>query len=283
LAATAIIGACAPEDAGGDPDVGATPTQHFVAHAGERCRPDTRVGLIEIYGEPGALFVWASLYGTPDPWASPPSLAAGACAYYPNQPQTPCDETPCPDGEVCGFDGACGVIGRERAPDAELVAFREGQEQVFAPDPTTGYVGGKVTLDVGAVGLRARWLGIEVTLAEAPLPPARLEGLVGAEYTSEPGPIAVTWTPVADTDWASVVTTEIRSDHHARSMAFIGCQIAASAGGLTVDGPLTALLGQALEYYGHVEHVRFAAAETSLGCVEVRASAGSQRPSKPAP
>lgn len=277
-----IAAGCSTDDAGGT-HVGDDPPQRFVARAEARCARERRVGLVEIYGEPGALVVWASLYGTPDPWIRPPSASAGLCAFYPNRPATPCDENPCPDTSDCGFTGACTSMSHERAVDSQLAVFGDGEEQVFARDDVTGYVGGKVALGASTIGLRVTWLGMEVSLAEVPLPPARLESLVGETHLFDSGPIAMAWQPVEDTPWASVVTTEIHADHHANSWIFVACEVSASAGALHVDGALTALLGPALEYGGYVDHVRFAAAETPLGCVEIRATSGLHRPPQSPP
>ena len=95
----------------------------------------------------------------------------------------------------------------------------------------------------------------------------KLVGTLEGGYDA-PTSLDVAWsTSAVGTD----VFTHIPINHHAGGPTFTECTVPASSGGFTVGEAMLAPLAVStgLEFQG-LEHVRFAAAETPAGCVEVR-------------
>ncbi|HEU5061506.1 MAG TPA: hypothetical protein VFU21_33525 [Kofleriaceae bacterium] len=232
---------------------------------GDRCAAEDRVGIVEVTV---GRVVRADLFDRSDPWIAAPVLADGSCALHRFEVQQ-CDG--CADDEICGADARCTRIPR-RDPAGRLVVRAAGDEQVFEAEPTTGELGGAITLPGDRFALEVVAFGQTVTLAGETGVPDPLPGfsamLLGT-YDAPEG-IAATWDPVPD---GSHLFTRIPINHHAAGPTFTECAGDGSAGSLDISQPMLEPLAVAtgLEFQ-FFDHVRFAAAETSRGCVEIRFS-----------
>lgn len=257
----------APEDAGRHLDARIEDGAVVItAVAGARCAPEERAGLVELMDNGnGALWANATLDDRPPPWLGPPLLTDSSCVFHDVRPGSSCA---CGPDQVCAFDGSCTGPPRP-AEDLQLV-LRAGQdEQVFSA-PSPGAAGGAVTLPGRTFAVELHGLGLVVRVADTTVP-EMLSGLSGALSGTYDAPVAVdiTWdAPVG----ASQVFTHIPINHHVARATFTECVVDATSRALHVDRPMLEPLAVAtgLEFQG-VLHVRFAAATTSLGCVEVRA------------
>jgi hypothetical protein len=248
------------------PEEAAQPTT-FAATPGHRCAPAERVGLVLVSASewsPG-LDASATVWDRPNPWLAAPALADASCAFHQYAPGF-CES--CPEGQVCGLDSAC-TTAQAEAAGAVLTLSIGGEEQAFpdsSPDPG---LWGQVTLPGRTFAVELAWSGITVTLAETTVPSgvAGLSGTMTGGYDS-PEAVDLKWTPPAE---GGEIHTNIPINHHASGPTFTECAVDAAAGKLHVDGamlkPLAVVTG--LEFQG-IEHVRFAAADTPLGCVEIR-------------
>jgi hypothetical protein len=83
-----------------------------------------------------------------------------------------------------------------------------------------------------------------------------------------PETVTVAWAPDGSD---AHVFTHIPINHHAAGPTFTECTVPASAGGFVVEAPMLVPLAvvTGLEFQS-VQHVRFAAANTAVGCVEFR-------------
>jgi len=257
------------------PDAGADagPAGPIPAVLGARCAPMERVGLIELGDAWGSRSLSAQLYDAPNPLLSEPAQADAACDFYQYAPGPPCDPA-CGQGTTCGLDGTC-QPEPQAALDAVVTLSAQGDEEVFTADPVTGSVWGSVTLPGDTLAVRVAWLDQEVTLTATTIPGelSDLAGQLQGGY-SQPQSLDLTWTPPsegpADPNGPQVFT-DIPINHHAGGPTHTVCAVPDTAGSLHVDGamlqPLAVITG--LEFQG-VAHVQFAAAQTPLGCVELR-------------
>ncbi|MFC1610655.1 hypothetical protein ACFL6C_06840 [Myxococcota bacterium] len=251
-------------DANGDGpgDVGLEVT---AAIPGARCNIWEQVGQVTISGVPNAAWAWAWLADGPNPIYTEPALSTAHCNYHEYVQQNPCPE--CPEGETCASDGSCVRVPR-LATTAQLVLSANEQNQVLAAD-SMGTMQGEITLPGSAFSLELVGHSVEVTLAETSLPGALadLTGTLSGSY-DHPTAIDITWTPPED---GGHVFTHIPINHHAFSVTFTECAVDASTGALHVDEDMLVPLAVAtgLEFQG-IEHINFAAAETRLGCIEIR-------------
>lgn len=256
--------ACGSDGGGGGPDAAIDLTPR-VATPGERCDRAERVGLVEITAGGANAFMFDKV----DPMIGEPALSDAACGFHEYRPAGPCD---CDTGEVCSLAGTC-VAAPRRATDGRLTLRAGGAEQVFEADPELGFLGGAITLPGPAYTVEVFAFGQTVTLeAETAVPGPLANVAVTLEGTYDmPAGLDATWDPVDDD---SLVFTDIPINHHAGGATFTECAVATSAGALRVEGemlePLAVVTG--LEFQA-LEHGRFAAAETSRGCVEFRFSA----------
>lgn len=251
-------GADGDDDAGFVGDGGTT-----AAIAGARCAPADRVGLVEIEDSFGFVTAYATLFDRPEPWLGAPTLVDDACAFYEGA------ACACALDEACDADGAC-VAAPVPAADVVLVLRAGGDEQVLDTAQGAGSVGGEVTIDAAAYAVELRGLGVTVTLDETAIPRALDDpsGSLDGSYDA-PAAVDIAWT--APTAAGTSVFTHVPMNHHVNEPTFTECAVAASTGALHIDGdmlqPLSVSTG--LEFQG-IEHVRFAAADTPVGCVEIR-------------
>ena len=270
--AIALILATAAPACGGDDDsdpiedpdaaVDLTPA---VAVPGARCAAEERIGIIEV--TPGKI-VRADLFDRIDPWLADPARTDAACALHSFTVQQ-CDD--CADDEICDREGECAAIPR-RDPAGRLVLRASGDQQVFEAEPATGELGGEITLPGDRFAVEVEAFGQRVTLEEETSVPELLTGFSASllgDYCAPEG-IEASWDPAPE---GSHLFTLIPVNHHAAGPTFTECAGDASTGSLSISGPVLEPLAVAtgLEFQSF-EHVRFAAAETSRGCVELRFS-----------
>ena len=251
-----------PGDAPGDPD--ATPDlTPAVAVPGARCALAERVGLVEISA---GKVVRADLYDRSDPWITDPAVTDSSCALHSFVPQQ-CSS--CAEDQICDIDGRCVAIPR-RDLDGRLVVRAGGQEQTFAAEPATGDLGGAITLPGASFAVEVVAFGQEVTLeaeTSVPDPLPNFSASLRGTYDAPEG-VDATWDAVAE---GSHLFTRIPVNHHAAGPTFTECAASGAAGTLAISQPMLEPLavGTGLEFQGF-DHIRFAAAETSRGCVEFR-------------
>lgn len=243
----------------------------ITATPGLKCRLEERVGFIRLQvvegiREESFLSVGAVLEDRPHPWYRAPALENDTCAFHSFDP-TACE--PCEADELCDAGGSC-VPAPRLYPDARLTLRAGGAQQSFEYVSGFGGIGGSVTIYGPAYGLTVTFSGVQVDVPEAPIPGPVEGAAVTLEGTLEaPTRLTVTWD--APPDEGTHVVTNIPINHHAAGPTFTECAVPAERARLDVGeamiAPLAIITG--LEFQG-IEHVRFAAAETPLGCVEVR-------------
>lgn len=241
-----------------------------IATPGARCELKDRIGVIELSGvtdEPPFPYLVATLNDRPNPWYGEPALTTDACRHHAFKPTGICEDS-CGLDETCSIDGECAPLPlRLKAATLRLVAGEESQ--TFTADAELGYLEGAITLQGKTFGLEVSWPGQVVSFpaAEAPAALPQLAGTLAGSYDA-PEKVTITWTPVAAGTHAY---TLIPVNHHAAGPTFTECAVDASLGSFEVpEAMLTPLaVSTGLEFQG-VEHVRFAAAETPEGCVELR-------------
>lgn len=255
-------GDVATADAGPGGPIEATP--------GLRCAPATRIGVVQILSfDGGPLDASAAVNDAPPVLGAPPAASDEACTYYVAEVPGFCDG--CPPGTTCDAAGECKA--QPAAVPVTLVIAAGGETQTFTPGEG-GSTWGAVTLPGSAFSIEASWAGVTIHLGETAYP-APLQGVEGVLHggLDQPTGLDLSWDPPAD---PGVVFTRIPINHHAAGPTATECAVPASAGSLHVDGsmlePLAVVTG--LEFQG-IEHVRFAAAETPAGCVELRLSSQS--------
>ena len=268
--ALALAAACGGgSDAGSDAGPGDGPDASLdltpvIAVPGARCAAAERVGLIEI--TPGKV-VRAHMFDKTDPWIAEPVESDSSCAFHSFTVQQ-CGDG-CEDDEICGVDDRCTAIP-ERALDGRLVLSAGGDEQVFEAEAATGELGGDITLPGDRFAIEVVAFGQKVTLeTETSVPdplPDFSASLLGT-YDAPEG-IDAAWDPAPE---GSHLFTRIPVNHHAAGPTFTECAADASLGALHIDRPMLEPLAVAtgLEFQSF-EHIRFAAGETSRGCVEFR-------------
>ncbi len=281
LFVAAALSACAPPstldggvadggiDAGADEDAGLIVDDDggvvTAATIDARCADADRVGLVELRSDDGYVSAYASLFDRPSPWLGPPTLADASCGFFEGPDESACS---CDLDFVCNFDGICvarpvGVVG------LRLVLRAGDDEEVLREPQGAGTVGGVVTLPGTAFAVEVRGAAQVITLAETavPGPLAGVSGSLTGTYDA-PEAIDIAWDAPAD---GATVFTHIPINHHVGSRTFTECTVDANVGALHVDEAMIAPLAVStgLEFQG-ISHVRFAAAETPIGCVELR-------------
>ncbi|MCC6622891.1 MAG: hypothetical protein IT385_16650 [Deltaproteobacteria bacterium] len=255
------------------PDGDTSQSDLTIAVPGARCALDERVGLIEIsapvFGPNGYASGWVQ--DEPDPWYGDFELTTEQCGFH-LQSKVACP--PCGGDELCDRSGQC-TKAPVRRTDVELVLAAGETTQTFTADGTTGDLYGDITLTGDTLSVALAFAGHTVTLAPTTFPAqlADAAGTMTGDYDA-PTAVDITWTPIVD---GGQVYTLIPINHHAAGPTFTECSVPASAGALHVGEamltPLAVITG--LEFQG-VHHLRFAAAETPLGCVEIRFTGGQQ-------
>lgn len=247
-------------DAGPDAALDLTPV---VAVPAARCAAAERIGLVEVTE---GRIVRAQMFDRADPWIGDPVRADDSCAFHSFTVEQ-CDG--CADDEICGVGARCTAIPL-RALDGRLVLRAGGDEQVFEAEAATGELGGAITLPGDRFAIEVVAFGQKVTLEpETGVPdplPDFSASLLGT-YDAPEG-IDAAWDPATA---GSHLFTRIPVNHHAAGPTFTECAADASLGTLHIDRPMLEPLAVAtgLEFQSF-EHIRFAAGETSRGCVEFR-------------
>ncbi len=235
---------------------------------GALCPLTERVGIVELsrWGAGSALAVTAWVEVAPSPWYGAPELSSEACDFHRFDPGS-CGV--CAPGTTCSMADAQCVPMPARRTDPVLTLSAGAATQSFTADPVTGDLWGNVTLSGETFAAELTFAGQRVTLSDTAVPGdlEALSGAMGGTY-DQPSSVDVTWTPTTD---GADVHTLIPINHHAAGPTFTRCRVPGSAGQLHVDGPMLTPLAviTGLEFQG-VQHVRFAAADTPAGCVELR-------------
>jgi len=235
------------------------------AVVGERCAYEDRVGLVQILARSVGASAWAVLHDVPDFFTDGPDLSDASCSYYSFASGS------CGSCEVplrCGADGECHEP-RQADTSLELVLASESEEQLIPYDPSSGAVSGSIALSDPSFSVELRGFGQRVTHVAASVPGelTDLNGTMSGTY-DEPTAIDVSWSPEAA---GTHVFTHVPMNHHVPTGAFTECAVDATVGAMHIDDsmlvPLSVSTG--LEFQT-VDHTRFAAAETPLGCIEFR-------------
>ncbi|MBL4635488.1 MAG: hypothetical protein JKY56_16635 [Kofleriaceae bacterium] len=242
------------------------PDSEIAATIGERCTPGNRAGLIVVSGSGARRDVWATLSDKASPLYGDAFLSDASCDFHKFTPTAPC--SPCSVGEICQMNGVCTPEPRP-ASDGKLVLRSGGEEQSFILDPMLGTTYGEITLTGAMLSMKLTGLGQTITLTELAVPDdlASVTGTITGS-SSTPQAVDITW---KDPQLSTSVFTHIPLNHHASGPIFTECAVGSSAEALHVDGPMLQPLAviTGLEFQG-IEHVRFAAADTSIGCIEFR-------------
>ncbi|MFT5353880.1 MAG: hypothetical protein ACI9KE_001080 [Polyangiales bacterium] len=245
----------------GGPDAG---PGNYVAVAGARCTPQTRIGVISVSNTGAGHYAFGTLSSAPPPSIGEPALSGGGCVFH-QANNAPCD---CSEELVCTHDReecveAPGLV------DLEVVVHAGGESfTVPTMDGGSGPIAaGNIPLSGDTFGMTLTGLGATITV-EPTTVPGRIS--VTDELTGSydaPESMDLTWTP-EDTD--AVVYSVTNINHHVREVTFTECAASAPDGALNIPGsmllPLAVSTG--LEFQ-RVNTVRFAAAELPEGCVEV--------------
>lgn len=239
----------------------------IAAVPGARCAPATRIGRVMVYGSDFATTLDAAVEvnDRAPTWLLGPKLTDASCSFFEQLPPAFCGT--CPDGTICTPDGSCQTLPVP-VPDVVLTLMTADASQVFATTGALGGAWGAVTLPGRAFAVEVSWGDLTVTLGPTAVP----DVLEGATQTlagsyDEPTALDLTWTPPQD---GATVFTHIPINHHAAGATYTECAVEAAVGALHVDGAMLVPLAveTGLEFQG-IEHVRFAAAETPAGCVDV--------------
>ena len=233
---------------------------------GQTCPLADSIGTLGLQPASGSAWISGQLYDRPNPWYGEPTLTTATCAFHTFDANA-CGT--CPSGDVCGQAGECTKQPRALT-DVHVELTRDGATVSFDADPTGGYLYGDAAgPDTSAYALTATFAGQSITLPELRLADPTLAVVVRTEGGYDaPGALDATWTPPTD---GGLLTTTIPINHHAGGPTFTRCEAPASAGAFHADAamvdPLALITG--LEFQG-VDHVNVAAAQTALGCVDVR-------------
>jgi hypothetical protein len=262
------IGIDAAADGGADAALDAAQPGEIAATPGARCALAERIALIEISSEGAMPYLSGTVYERTNPWYGAPELMTSTCAFH--RFNAGFCAGGCAFDEQCGGDGKCVKAPRARR-DSKLELRADAQTQTFVASDL-GELYGAVTLAGNAFAATLTFGERKVTLIETQLagPFTSLSGTLAGDY-DQPDALDFQWTaPSSDH-----VYTLIPINHHAGGPTFTECTVPATARALHVDGDMLRPLavGTGLEFQG-LEHVRFAAAETPEGCVELRFTSG---------
>jgi hypothetical protein len=246
-----------------EPDAG--PGGTIEAVPGERCSLGARIGLVTISAyEGGPLDASVVINDAPDVLQAEAVASDAACTFYEQLAPGFCDA--CPPDTLCDHTGTCKAYPSPVPATLRLVAG--GESQTFEPQGG-GQAWGPVTLPGRTFAVEVALGDLTIQLGETTVPEPLLALTGTLEGGSEaPTGLDITWTPQPD---GGEVFTRIPINHHAAGPTATECSVPASAGALHVDGSMLLPLAVAtgLEFQG-MDHVRFAAAETPAGCVEIR-------------
>lgn len=251
-------------DTGINPDT--TSPGPIAATPGARCAPGEQIGLVVIEDQGALYYASAYVYDRTNPVYGPPESTTDVCAFYRFiQGSAGCPT--CAEDETCGRSGQCEKLPVIRRDVVLELAAGEATQR-FESGPDYGELWGQLTLG-RTTSLVLTFGDIEVTLPPTTIPDALegVDGILAGDY-DDPKGLDISWKPVVgDTQ----VFTHVPMNHHVAEPTFTQCATAASTGALQIGGdmlkPLSVSTG--LEFQG-IEHMRFAAADTAQGCVEIR-------------
>ncbi len=238
---------------------------HSQATPGGSCDPVERAGWIALSRTDDQLTLSGVINDAPEPLTGRPEISNEHCAYH-RYDSSGCP--PCNSGLICGGDGSC-TTAPVAFGDLVVLASAGGGTTRIEADSTTGLVYQQLgdpdlewTLDLAFGPDR-------VSAPAMPVASGDIGISVQIEGSSEsPGALEASWTPSDD---GSAVRTVVPINHHAQPGTFTFCQADAALGSFRADAemiePLAVVTG--LEFQG-IEHWRLAAAQTSVGCVELR-------------
>lgn len=250
-------------DTGLTPDAGGSPV---LAVLDARCRYYERIGLLTVMDWGGGpRYLDLQLYDRPAPWWGPPTSSDAACEFH-RASQDPCS---CTGAQVCSYQATC-VDPPLGVTEVTVRVTGTGGSQTFTGDGV-GNLGGEITVADAelAISITTGALQLQTPVMSIPGPLGDLQGSLTGDYDN-PQAVDLSWT--APTPSAHVYS-HTNINHHVAEPTFTTCVVPASAGSLHIAGamlqPLAVSTG--LEFQA-LEHVRFAAAETPAGCVEIRFS-----------
>ena len=249
----------APRDDSGDSGDSGTPG---TVELGAICPIEGKIGEIVIISQ-GMPYLSGQVFDRPNPWHGPAAEETDTCAFHRFDPDS-CGG--CPDGQVCGQDGACADQPRA-ATDLE-VELIGAASATFTADPVTGQVFGEPPAGAGYETI-LRFGGHTVEIPEIAMAPGGLDYALSLEGdSSAPGAMDIAWTPGSD---GSTVRTHLNINHHAAGPTFTTCAAPVASGAIhataTMIDPLAVVTG--LEFQG-VENSNTAAVWVEAGCVELR-------------
>ena len=249
-------------DSGQDAGTDAASPDITYAVPGMRCALSDRIGLIEIRG--GSLY--ATIYDRPNAAIGEPEIDGEVCDFH----RAPTAGGACDacdyDVEICGAGNTC-ALAQHQLDDIVIDVIKGASSESFASDDEGGSVYGQLTLQ-SPFGLEARWGAETIALAEQALPSGLTDpaGTLTGGYDA-PEAVDISWSGASD----GVVFTHVPINHHIGGLTFTECSVPAAEGEMHIDGEVLTPLsgGTGLEFQG-IAHVAFAAAQTDVGCVEIR-------------
>ncbi len=236
------------------------------AVAGARCKHSERVGLLVIRAAENApISVFGEIFDKPHPWYGEPKLSTDECDYYQYNVTGTC--AGCGGGEICSRTGSC-TSAPVLVADTRITLSVGSETQVIEAHPQ-GQLYGDVKLAGDTLALEIESTGIWISVAATTIPPqiSGLQSDLKGSYMA-PESLDITWDPTPE---GTTFYTLIPINHHAAGPTYTECAVDASVGKLHVGEAMLLPLAvdTGLEFQG-TEHVRFAAAETPRGCVEIR-------------
>jgi len=260
-----LLPACRPSSDTSPPPPDDTALTRSEATIGQGCDRLERVGWIDLRHDDGGLTMSGQIKNAPEPYTGVPVETHGHCTLH-RYSASSCGDCQAP--LVCAGDGDCVP---PPAPFTDLhVTARSGDTWSFADaDNKVGYLYKELQGEDLDWSLQLSFGQDRVTVPTMTVADGAIEARVVAEGDYDlPGALTVSWTPVDD---GTVVRTEIPINHHAGVGTFTLCEAGAEVGGFTAPAELVDPLAVStgLEF-SYVQHLRLAAAETSVGCVELR-------------
>lgn len=239
----------------------------YVAVAGARCTPQTRIGGFELRVSSLGPYIYGSLSDGPRPDVGEPALTTDECVFH-QANSAPCD---CEGEEVCTHDRTRCVLAPSQVDIG--VTVHAGAESFAATPVDEGRgpaVSEQVELSGDAFGMTITGLGATITVPPVTVPTRfAVEDVLTGSYDA-PESVDLSWEP-GDADVHVYSLTNI--NHHVRETTFTECAAPASSASMNIPGPMLVPLSVStgLEFQ-RVEVIRFAAAELPEGCVEFRFS-----------
>ncbi len=240
------------------------------AVTGARCPSSARIGVITITPGLEQHNLHAILYDRPHPAYGAPALSTEVCDFH----VQPVGCVDCGELETCGVGGVCAALPVARE-DVMVALWRGELRQVFERNHWWGGFGGAIEIGPGPYSLELELAqGAIRVVSDALDVPGELEAVKGVLKGGSEAPQSLTLTWEGGEEGAHVFT-HIPINHHVGGPTFTECQVDATVGEIAVGeamlAPLAVVTG--LEFQG-MEHVVFAAAQTTVGCVELRLQRG---------